>query len=338
MREIGSEFWDVPICGKDTKIFPQNIRWYISGRSALQAIIKENPSIKSVAMPAWCCDSMIKPFLYAGMEVIFYPVYFDRELVQEISFDSDVLFLMDYFGYSASTPDLSSYKGIVIRDVTHSIFSSSYTDADYYFGSLRKWCGIWTGGYAWTADGHELPMEHSDDYGYAFLRQRAMELKNSYINGYVDRKGNTVTDKGYLKVFEAAEECLEKVGIGPAEYRDMCMANDLDVEFIKTRRRENAKVLREAFHGWLIFPEMKDTDCPMFVPILVPNGKRDALRRYLISNEIYCPIHWSVSEYHRHDERTEKIYKNELSLVCDQRYTAEDMHKVVETIKLFMEG
>ena len=181
-------------------------------------------------------------------------------------------------------------------------------------------------------------MEHSDDYGYAFLRQRAKELKNSYINGYVDRKGNTVTDKGYLKVFEAAEECLEKVGIGPAEYRDMCMANDLDVEFIKTRRRENAKVLREAFHGWLIFPEMKDTDCPMFVPILVPNGKRDALRRYLISNEIYCPIHWSVSEYHRHDERTEKIYKNELSLVCDQRYTAEDMHKVVETIKLFMEG
>ena len=76
----------------------------------------------------------------------------------------------------------------------------------------------------------------------------------------------------------------------------------------------------------------------MFVPILVPDGKRDGLKRYLIKKGIYCPIHWPVGKYHRLDERTEYIYKNELSLVCDQRYTEEDMERIVKAIQLFMEG
>ena len=43
-----------------------------------------------------------------------------------------------------------NYKGTVIRDLTHSIYSEKYNDADYYFGSLRKWFGISSGGFAWS--------------------------------------------------------------------------------------------------------------------------------------------------------------------------------------------
>lgn len=335
MREIGGEFWDVPITSKKNGIFPGSVKWYMSGRCALQAIIRDLSDCQTVAMPLWCCDSMVKPFVDAGMEICFYPVYWTDGLIQEISLDSDVLFLIDYFGYTALQPCLSNYKGIVIRDITHSIFSYSCVDADYYFGSLRKWCGVWTGGYAWADDGHELPMEHSDDYGYTLLRKRAMQLKYSYINGYVDNEGNGVTDKGYLKTFDAAEKSLDRVAIAPAEDRDTALAMQLDVDFIKSHRRANAEVLRSAFADWLMFPELNDTDCPMFVPVLVPDRKRDALRRFLISNDIYCPIHWPVSRYHKMDKKTAVIYKNELSLVCDQRYTADDMFRMVETIKVF---
>lgn len=337
MKEIGSEFWDVPTLAKKNSLFPELTQWFLSGRNALHAIIKDIGTVKSVALPSWCCDSMVKPFVDAGMEVTFYPVYFDRGLRQEFSFDSDVLFLMDYFGYTVSTRDLRSYKGIVIRDVTHSFFSKSYIDADYYFGSLRKWCGVWTGGYAWAGDGHELPMENSDDLGYTLLREKAMQLKNSYINGYVNDRGNRVADKGYLKIFDAAEEALENIGIAPAAERDIALAKQLDAGLLKARRRANAKILRSAFPDWLIFQEMKENDCPMFVPILVPDGKRNEMRRFMINNDIYCPIHWPVSEYHQLEERTETIYQNELSLVCDQRYTEDDMFQMVETIKAFME-
>lgn len=331
MREIGSEFWDVPTATIGNALFPESTQWYLSGRSALQAIIKEMHSTRTVSMPSWCCDSMVKPFIDAGMEVHFYPVYWQDGLIQEINLESDALFLMDYFGYLSPAPDLDSYKGIVIRDVTHSIFSSVYSDADYYFGSLRKWCGVWTDGYAWTRGGHLLHTDNSDDLDYVPLREKAMNLKSSYIHG------RGVTDKGYLKLFDEAEDALEHVGIAPAADRDVVLAKKMDIDFIKARRRANAEVLRRAFLDWLIFPQLSPADTPMFVPVLVPDERRDELRRFLIKNEIYCPVHWPISEYHKLDERTVSIYKNELSLVCDQRYTEEDMYRIVATIKAFME-
>lgn len=329
MKKIGSEFWDVPIKEEENSLFPECAQWFLSGRSALQAIIKELKNCHTVELPSWCCASMVKPFIDAQFEIHFYPVYWDEHLIQDISLNSDVLFLMDYFGYSTPRRKLTDYRGVVIRDITHSFLSTTYADADYCFGSLRKWCGFWTGGYAWKRDGSSLNTGQTNDFTYILLRKRAMELKRDYINN------GGISDKDYLKVFDEAEEALEYVDIAPAAERDIQLAQRLNGEFIKTRRRINAEVLRKAFPNWLIFPELTDSDCPMFVPILVPDGKRDRLRHYLINNEIYCPIHWPVSEYHRLDDKTDVIYKCELSLICDQRYTEKDMNRIVETIKMF---
>lgn len=333
MKEIGSEFWDVPQDVTNKRIFPESTQWFLSGRSALQAIIAELKGCRTVAMPSWCCDSMVKPFVDAGMEIHFYPVYFDEGLKQDKDVNCDVLFLMDYFGYTGEQQDLNSYHGVIIRDVTHSLFSATYSNDDYYFGSLRKWCGVWTGGYAWAKDGQRLRVDmNTGDCGYTEFRNKAMKLKSEYISGLGK-------DKSYLSIFNEAEEVLESIGIVPAADRDVKAAMKLDVEYIKTQRRRNAEIVRSAFPDWLIFREMMDTDCPMFVPVIVPDGKRNELRRHLINNEIYCPVHWPVSEYHKLSDKTENIYTNELSLVCDQRYTEEDMSRMVEVIQEFwMEG
>lgn len=334
MREIGGEFWDAIVTDVDNGIFPESTQWFLSGRSALQAIIEELSDCRTVAMPSWCCDSMVKPFIEAGKEVYFYPVYWQNGLIQEINLDSDVLFLIDYFGYSCSQynqSELNRYNGIIIRDVTHSIFSSTYFDADYYFGSLRKWCGVWTGGYAWARDGHWLNSGEKEDVNYIELRKKAMLQKDKYIMG-------KHSDKSYLKIFDKAEATLESSGIVTAADRDVKLARTLDVKKIKNLRRVNSEILRKEFYDWLIFPEIKDNDCPMFVPVLVPNNKRSELKQYLINNEIYCPVHWPVSKFHKLDDKTEFIYKNELSLVCDQRYLEEDMSRMVEIIKQFWKG
>ena len=334
IKEIGSEFWDVPITEDNCRIFPDTTQWFLSGRSALQAIVKELKECHTIAMPSWCCDSMVKPFVDAGLEVRFYPVLYKQErgVIQIIDTNCDFLFLMDYFGYT------SRYKvshPCMIRDVTHSIFSHSYDDAQFQFASLRKWCGIWTGGYAWTKDGRKFITKDVDDSGYTTLRQIAMEKKSGYINGDSDKMGQSEEKKSYLGVYAHAEELLETCGVSKAAERDIYFAKKLDVDFIKKRRRANAKVLMEAFTEWLLYPDLSDSDCPMFVPVSVPNGKRDALRKYLIKYKIYCPIHWPVSSYHKLDNNAESLYKNELSLVCDQRYTEEDMYRMVETIKRF---
>ena len=83
---------------------------------------------------------------------------------------------------------------------------------------------------------------------------------------------------------------------------------------------------------------MSNGDVPLFVPIFIKKDYRDRLRDYLIAHQIYCPVHWPISEYHRKVTNYEKtIYDEELSLICDQRYSREDMEREAKTIRNFFE-
>lgn len=326
VKEIGSEFWEVPTIDANNPFF-SNTEWFLSGRSALQAIIKDM-SIKSVSLPDWCCDSIIIPFTKSDIRTEFYSA------LQPIrSIKTDAILIMDYFGYTGYS-NIENYQGVVIRDLTHSIFSKKYEDADYYFGSLRKWAGFWTGGYAWGFR-HSIDFQ-LDDYGYTILRKKAMLSKSQYINSRSDGIPYVAKYKAYLNIFENAEDILEDVGIVPAASRDIDFANKLDINLIMKKRRDNSNVLLKAFTDIAIFPEVNDKDCPMFVPVRVRN--RDALRKYLINHEIYCPVHWPLSTYHHIDESAKSLYAEELSLVCDQRYDEEDMLRIIDTIKSFERG
>ena len=316
-REIGSEFWQVPVAG-DNGFFPVETQWFASGRSALLAIIKEN-NFQTVALPDLCCDSMIKPFMACGIQVSFYPALSGLDNV-----DADAALIMDYFGYTGHS-ERGDFKGIVIRDLTHSVFSAKYDDADYYFGSLRKWAGFYTGGFAW---GLKKPVSYETELSdYVLLRQRAMSAKALYIDEQAD-------SKDYLKVFSNAEDMLDELSVAPGCDSDIFRAKMLDIDSIFQKRRRNARVLLDAFSDMAVFPDMKETDCPLFVPVLVEN--RDNLRRHLIEHEIYCPVHWPVSRYHQLSKETEAFYNWELSLVCDQRYTEQDMLRMVDVIKEFL--
>lgn len=329
IREIGSEFWQVETCIKSNSLFPESISWYLSGRSALRAIItqiKEKEEVHTVALPSWCCDSMITPFLEEGITVSFYPVFFQNgALVQDIDIakHADILFVMDYFGYARNAT--FDFHGTVIRDQTHSILTKEYKDADYYFGSLRKWSGFLTGGFAWGTLQKSTTTVNSY---YISLRKEAMRQKALYIS-------QKSAEKNYLSIFSEAENCLEMREIGEADKDDIERAKYFDVDFVKTRRRQNAALLLDAFSDIAVFPHLNPNDCPLFVPILVPGGQRDALRRHLIAHEIYCPIHWPVSPYHKLNDTTAALYSNELSLICDQRYGEEDMNRIISAIKKF---
>lgn len=336
LRETGSEFWDIPQA-EENGLFPQGTVWFLSGRWALDFILKDilaDPVVpRSAALPSWCCHTMIQPFLDRGFSVRFYSVLPDPKggltmgLTQVM--DCGVLLAMDYFGY-AGTLLPSGFGGIVIRDTTHSLFTSLPEDADYVFGSLRKWAGFWTGGYAWKRGGaFLLPPPEETDAGYVALRRRAMEKKGAYIAGQTQ-------DKGYLSIFSEAEALLDgrPEAVGAVE-RDIVAAKRLDVEALRQKRRENAGTLLRGVSHMALFPRLRDGDCPLFVPILVSGGKRNALRRFLIERDIYCPVHWLASSLHRLTDEERRVYDEELSLVCDQRYGEADMERVIQAIGEF---
>ena len=82
-KEIGSEFPSVTLDTGSGIVFPPRIIdsvFTFSGRTAIETVLNNEPSIKHVLLPSYCCNSMIEPFRNANLKVSFYPVYYDGKL------------------------------------------------------------------------------------------------------------------------------------------------------------------------------------------------------------------------------------------------------------------
>ncbi len=330
-REIGSEFWDIPTTKESNGVFPVETRWFLSGRHALKAIlqdVKHQHELRTAALPSWCCESMILPFVEEKYQIYFYPVTVQKgSLSVDYSHmaNCDVILLMDYFGYTVPRASAQFSAPIIIRDITHSMFTHTYHDANYYFGSLRKWAGFITGGFAWGNTSWSSLKPLPVDSHYTALRSQAMQLKKQFIE-------QKQTEKTFLPLFQQAEACLEQLpGIYQGEENDTQQAEKLDVNFIQHKHRENATYLLKQLTPYALFKQLSPADCPLFVPILLKN--RDEVRNHLIAKGVYCPVHWPISKFHNLTPEETYIYQHELSVVCDQRYSTADMQYILDCLQ-----
>lgn len=330
MKEIGSEFWKqyppVSLQSLDNEVC------LLSGRTALRFIIDDicrDRKVRKALLPSYCCDSMIFPFVQAGIDVAFYQVHHDG-IDYPYNNDADIVFLIDYFGYAIDqNQEIARHEKqegkIVLYDATHKLNGNKSVEsyADYTFSSYRKWffCN-----YA-KAVKHNGAFVRASELlrhdRYLQLREAAACEKARYMAGQEGDKQRFLSD------FGAAEEMLD---VDYAGYVGIPV--EADVETIVSRRRKNASYLIQELKA---FPQITLwrqniglDDTPMFVPILIDPLVRGGLRRYLISRQIYCPIHWPKSTYH---SACNELYEKELSLVCDQRYDLADMERMVGAIK-----
>lgn len=329
VKEMGSEFYKQQ---KKCTVHQDGEIIVLSGRTALDLIIRDIRKLqefKTVALPSYCCDSMIEPFIRNNISITFYRVNVNR--IEYNEYEADAVLFLDFFGYlddevTEIAKKAKSKGQIVIYDSTHYL-GEREIDADYIFCSYRKWffCnfanvkkmnGVWLVSYP------KIKQER-----YISIRNEAANLKEKYING------NSVDKNVFLNMFSKAEELLE---IDYVNYSGEKKSFDC-VDIIE-KRKENAKRLIEGLKGLdeikLWKTEVNKNDCPLFVPILVPSEIRDTLRKYLIMNKIYCPVHWPITDLHG---EYRAIFNNELSLICDQRYSVEEIDREIEVIKNFFE-
>ena len=317
MSEIGSEFHRMPIENGHGFMLPRCGSLVFSGRTAIEAVLKNLPDAHTALLPSYCCDSMIMPFRDAGIDVRFYRVWWNDGLKAEIDGSADILLWCNFFGYQNKMPD---FDGVIIEDITHSLLSAipSHPRADYLVASLRKWEPINCGGYCSVqVNGTEPPEE------FVNLKTAAMKLKTEYLKELKAEK-----KEQFLQMFGESNHWLAEHYSGLSiDSFSRAYLDRADVEKQRRIRRENARVLYEGLSKTVqfMFP-IEDMDCPLFVPILLPN--RDEVRKHLTKNEIYCPVHWP-----KPDGCESNIYNSELSLICDQRYRIEDMERIVSVLK-----
>lgn len=333
--EIGSEFWlEQPVL---QPVADRDGVYTLSGRTAIDVILQDvlrTRKVRSVAMPAWCCDSMIAPFAHRNINVVFYDVRQDGQFKchTENTEITEIFYITNYFGYE-NTLDIDIIKqikakgAVILYDRTHSFLMDDdpYLElADYSFASIRKWMGVIGGAVVNRVKDVALK-----PCPYLAPKEMAMRMKQAYMAG-----DDTVNKQEFLKLYGEFGHHLAE------DYRDYAM-DDLsyaiykatDIETMKAQRRANAQYLHEHLKGLRFMYDLTDKAVPLFVPVLFESKEqRDAVRRKLIEAEIYCPIHWPKPAQIPADFEANKIYDTELSLICDQRYDTADMQRIIDKI------
>ena len=140
-----------------------------------------------------------------------------------------------------------------------------------------------------------------------------------------------------LSLFEKAEKLLDREYLSDTDDVNKFLLNSLDKVSITEQRKKNARII----YSWLsrlrlckpVFPVLGEEVIPLTVPILVSEGRRNSLRVYLREHGVFCPIHWSLSPLHKSGEGALQVFRNEVSLVCDQRYEESDMVRMMEVVE-----
>lgn len=356
MKEIGSDFWlSEDIGGVMDDKLPSFLnlgvdnKLLLSGRTAIDFVLRDilqSREIESVYFPAYCCQSMMQPFIDHGIRIMLYDVHFDDfdkklEFRIDTTLQCDIFFAVNYFGFKQGRMDfyIENFKNknsIVIEDSTQSILSyySHNSQSDYVIASLRKWFPIISGGLAAkTSKQFEIGLKDVTFEEMVRVRKSAMLQKEKYINSEIN------TDKkSYLKKYSNANEMLNNdyilYAIDRESYNIMKL---LDLESIIKRRKENTRLLYDNLpmnKGFsMMFPDIENGDCPIFLPLIFnSNTERDKLREYLISKNVFCPIHWPKPFILNKQGNTTNINKNELSIVVDQRYDVTDMQYLIRRV------
>lgn len=318
----------------------------MSGRTGMDLIIKDilakKPTAKTIAVPMYCSHSMLEPIFLNNMSVTFYSITFsEKENKIVVSYNEekscDCLLIMDYFGFITSEVNEIVKKErirgtTIIIDTTQCFLCDMDYDemADYTLTSYRKWFAASTAR-VFSKEGFSIDGNGEINNTYEAMREEAFYLLGKSCLDDKKRGG---------QLLSKSEEMLERdYSMKFSSPREIGYVKAFDYVDMKKKRKNNAKFLIgeiQRYYPLLIplFPEVKETDCPLCVPLLV-NFDRYKLMDWLISQGFDCTYYWKISDLHPAECKNSILYKNELSLACDQRIEESELLRLSSCLKVF---
>lgn len=338
MKIIGGPFSKVPIKNADGlfEINDKNLYFVGSGRIALYiilvSILQEHTVSSILWLPAYYCDLGWHIASQLGYIVKYYSVIFkDGNYTINLSnaSEGDVVLFLNFYGFSQKKIQdeirKNKKKGcIIIEDITQSLFSNNKSDfADYYFASIRKWTGVFTGGVIYAKG---ISKYLNQDVNLKLVNHNKSFFED-YQNYLITGEGNR---KYYSSCFYEAELMINSNYVKLAMYQpDVELIGKWDIQLVISKRIQNAECLIRNIKNKdiLMFKEVKKGDVPFFLPVYLED--RDSVCELLDSQGIYCSILWKRPTGCRVECN---LYDNEFGLVCDERYSIDDMKRITDII------
>lgn len=313
-----------------------------TGRSALllalQAVIQQG-GIKKAWLPGYCCSSVLAPFQQLGFEIHFYSMGEDLQTPADLPTDLHkcVFLFIHYFGKRNTVilNWLSTIQKIQECYVIEDCVQASLNDNVGYYGdfsvrSYRKFLP--------QPDGAVLT--YKQPFAYELLEPDEQFISQKVVGKLL--RGASNSDQVFLRLFADSEERIGHIIIPRhMSWISGYLLRKSDIAAIKKKRRENWFALHELLYRYGLFGEMlkviykqlDDDEIPLGYPVIVKNNLRDELRKYLVSHQIFCPVHWPIDDIQLCTEK--KLSSSILTLPIDQRVTIDMLKYMVEKISEF---
>lgn len=349
MREYGSEHPAVLVPDGYFKTFESfgHCTWLRSGREALYLVAlnridpEESPT---VLMPAYCCRSMVDPFLKAGWNVAYYPLNENLTVKLEVVKDlftavrPKAFLSMNYYGAASTKTALEWIKSshpdcICIEDFSHCTFSLDWIYnpmVDYYVSSIRKSIGVCDGAVIISKE----PLDESvvitgttefvvdrevsqwEKARYHFTKDQA--VKEAYLARLRKQEGALDHSEGVYRISGMGKTQLDSV-------------NGAEIRFA---RQKNMEHILSLLGGKIeVVPDIEKSleGAPFSFPILVKD--RDEVQRQLRDKGVYAPVLWPIPlEARAICPVSARMADQMLSIPIDQRYGYDDIEDIARIV------
>lgn len=286
---------------------------------------------RKIYLPDYFCPHT-RNFISRYFDVVVYDDIPNMPLKCDKVDDGSLFLVVNLFGtYDPSRYEfLKSYKNIIrIEDHTHAPFCKYAMNcvSGYIMASLRKTLPVL------AAYVSMRPIVECSDSGESLddrFFYAGKEKQNSLKSGDVSVKNNALRSFSEVEYEIDINNVPRKIGS-----KSMRMLFNLDVAKLQKKRFENFSLFKNLIGLPLANGGIADA-YSAFNPVLLLSDKmeRDALKRHLIKNFIYPPIHWVIDDYNYGD--TKDFSDRVLTIPVDYRYDKNDVARVCECINLFM--
>jgi dTDP-4-amino-4,6-dideoxygalactose transaminase len=230
--------------------------------------------------------------------------------------------LIEYFGFPCDErliERIQARGGVVMIDAAQSLLTDhTATRAEMIVYSPRKFVGVPDGGILELHTHAELSTTQS--LGAPPSDWLALATQAAIGRREFDRHGG---DREWFVQFQRAE-ATQPVGDYAMSELSRDLLGRLNYAEIIRRRRENYEVLLDELRALAIFSQLPAGIAPLGFPLRLV--ERERVRQALFAEQIYPPVHWPLAEVVPPEfVASHHLAREELTLPCDQRYTAADM-------------
>lgn len=310
MKEIGGYFGLEKLISNE--YYPDLIALN-NARNGLIYLIRAK-HIKKIYLPYFLCESVSLACQKEGVECEFY--FINGSFLPDVNgyfSDNEWLYVVNYYGQISNSQiaEIQNRYGNIIVDNVQAFFQKPIEGIDTIY-SCRKFFGVPDGAYVATD-------ARIDDMSIDKSKDRMKHLLGRFEDGNASE---------YYAVFKANDNAFKTTPLCAMSAVTHNLLGAIDYAEAKRKREENFAVLHSMLGDknrlGIVAPEG-----PYAYPFFCENGME--IKRKLAENKIYVPTLWP--KVLTLDDTLEKDYaENILPLPCDQRYDADDMKIVAESV------